>query len=171
MSGMDMLDAFTQGARLMARGVANAHFEYGFTEAQWSLLTQPSPWRPDQVVQVKGLLMQLIQSCLTISRIPATRLSGQFAAALICEVVHTCNIHAAAWSCPDSFDATAAAGFDGNPKFDAMPPEQIVTLCMAILGADTRRVQPSAESIALADDLVDHVDIKYKATKQRERTA
>ena len=136
------LDAFQLGARHLAQDIGRSRSRFGFMESDWELLTRDDRWSPEETMRVSGLLVQLIQSSLTISGLPATRLPGQYVAALIVEVVHSCNVIAACWSAPASFDAARASGLTGEYEIIAMEPEQMFSLAMAFLGGDMTEPEP-----------------------------
>lgn len=147
-----MLDAFSIGARAMARDVGGAIQEHGFQDFEWQVLTADYCWRPDQQVMIPGLIARLADSTMVLANLPRTRLPGQYVAALIVEVVKPCNIVVACWSAPDTFDASAASGEFAEFHIAAMPPEQILSLAMRMLGGDRRAMQPEIEIDSQAMD-------------------
>ena len=130
---MNQLKAFALGARHLARAYTKDRASYGIREEDWDLITRDEFWSPDERRRVRSVLTELVQISLTVSGLPATRLPGQFAAALIVEVVHPSNVIVACHCAPDSYDAVNASGLSQEVEITAMQPEQILSLAMAFL--------------------------------------
>ena len=137
-----VLNAFSIGARQLARGYTADRAAYGIREEDWELLTRDELWTPDDLRRIKSILTELVQISLTVAGLPATRLPGQFAAALIVEVVHPCNVVSACWRAPESYDAVNASGITKEVDITAMQPEQILAIALAFLGGDRTEPEP-----------------------------
>lgn len=134
---MDLHSAFKVGAKKLAQAEAeytDLHKSHGIEESHWQLLTQKEYWTPDQSRQIRAILASVIEVAMTIAGMPAVPLPGQYAAAVIAEVVAPCNRMLACIKCPDTFDAYDASGVMGTFEVKDMPKEQLMSLVLAYSG-------------------------------------
>jgi hypothetical protein len=134
---LDIHQAFKIGARRIAKdekAYTDLHKAHGIESAHWEMLTQKEYWSPDQARSVRSVLANAIEVSMTIAGMPAIPLPGQYAAALIAEVVAPCNWAIAANKCPDTFDAADASGLIGTSEVKPMEYQQILSLVMAYAG-------------------------------------
>ena len=71
---------------------------------------------------------------MTIAGMPAIPMPGQYAAALIAEVVAPCNRFLACTKAPDTFDAVDASGILGTHEIKPMSTQQLMALTLAYSG-------------------------------------
>ena len=131
---MDIHNAFRQGAQILAAHegeYTTLHKGHGINEADWDLLTQKEYWSPDQAMQIRMILASVLEVSMTIAGIPAIPMPGQYAAALIAEVVNPCNRFLACTKCPDTFDAVDASGILGTHEIKPMSTQQLMALTLA----------------------------------------
>lgn len=129
--------AFRTGAELLAREnckYTETHRSHGISQEDWDLLTRAEHWTPDESRAIRSILASVIEVCMTIVAMPAVPLPGQYAAAVIAIVVAPPNRIIAAFRCPDTFDAVAAAGITEPFEVKPMRPEQIIALVMLYSG-------------------------------------
>lgn len=134
---MDIHSAFRQGARQLARDNARyttLHKAHGIDESEWILLTQPEYWTPDQARQMRTVIAAVLEVSMTIAGMPAIPLPGQYAAALIAEVVAPVNRFLACMYTPDTFNAVDASGLMGTHEVKPMSREQLMALTLAYSG-------------------------------------
>lgn len=134
---MNIHDAFKIGAKQLAfnqRQYSELHKSHGIEPAQWDLLTQDEYWTPDQARQIRSILANVLEVSMTIAGMPAVPLPGQYAAALIAEVVAPANRLLACMKCPDTFDAFNASGVNQTFEVKDMPKEQMMSLVLAYSG-------------------------------------
>ena len=134
---MDIHKAFQHGAQILAANncrYTTLHKGHGIDEYHWEILTQEEYWSPDQARDMRSILANAIEVCMTISGMPAIPLPGQYAAALIALVVAPCNRMVACVKCPDTFDADAASGILGTHEIKDMPVQQLMALVLAYSG-------------------------------------
>jgi hypothetical protein len=133
----DLHGSFRAGAAALVQGslkYAEMHRSHGITQTDWDLLTQPEPWTPEQIRQVRSILASVIEVCMTIAGLPPVPLPGQYAAAVIAIVVSPGNRFLAAQRVPDTFDAVAASGLQGMSEIIPTTKEQMFGLVMAYSG-------------------------------------
>ena len=134
---MDLHTAFRVGAKKIAENDAeytDLHKAHGIEEAHWRLLTQREYWTPDQARAIRSILANAIEVSMTIAGMPPVPMPGQYAAALIAEVVAPCNRMLACVKAPDTFDASMASGFMGKSEVEDMTPQQLMALVLAYSG-------------------------------------
>jgi hypothetical protein len=134
---MDLHYAFKIGAKQLAfnqRVYSELHKSHGIEESHWKLLTQGEYWTPDQARQIRSILASVIEVSMTIAGMPAVPLPGQYAAALIAEVVAPANRMLACIKAPDTFDAYAASGLLQEFEIKDMTKEQLMSLVLAYSG-------------------------------------
>lgn len=86
----------------------------GFTEEEWSLLTQEDCWTISQQRKIKSVLASACSITLAIAGLPPAPLPGAYVAAVICKLCAPCNRLVAANQAPESFDARSALGLVGE---------------------------------------------------------
>ena len=134
---LDLHSAFKVGARRIAKdekAYTDLHKAHGIEQAHWELLTQDEYWTPDQQRAIRSVLANVIEVSMTIAGMPAIPLPGQYAAALIAEVVSPCNYMVACVKAPDTFDATDASGLLGPMEVKNMEYQQMMALVIAYAG-------------------------------------
>jgi hypothetical protein len=134
---LDIHHAFRIGAQQLAfnqRQYSELHKSHGIEPSHWDLLTQGEYWTPDQARQVRSILANVIEVSMTIAGMPAVPLPGQYAAALIAEVVSPANRLLACMKSPDTFDAFDASGVNQTFEVKDMPKEQLMSLVLAYSG-------------------------------------
>ena len=128
---MDIHEAFRHGAQILARAnceYTDLHKGHGIDPHHWEILTQKEYWSPDQARQIRAILANALEVCMTISGMPAIPMPGQYVAALIAEVVAPCNRMVACMKAPDTFDAEAASGILGPVEIKPMEYQQLLGL-------------------------------------------
>lgn len=133
----DLHKSFRLGAESLVLGsvkYTELHRQHGIAQADWELLTQETPWTPEQARQIRSVLAGIIEVCMTIAGLPPVPLPGQYAAAVIAIVVAPANRFLAAQKVPDTFDAVAASGLEGKVDINPMKAEQMFGLVMAYSG-------------------------------------
>jgi 3-deoxy-D-arabino-heptulosonate 7-phosphate (DAHP) synthase class II len=134
---LNIHQAFKIGAKKLAqsnRQYSELHKSHGIEESHWKLLTQDEYWTPDQARQIRSIIASVIEVSMTIAGMPAVPLPGQYAAALIAEVVSPANRMLACMKCPDTFDAFDASGVNQSFEVKDMPKEQMMALVLAYSG-------------------------------------
>lgn len=134
---MNIHTAFKLGAKQLAfnqRQYSELHKSHGIEPSHWELLTQGEYWTPDQARQIRSILANVIEVSMTIAGMPAVPLPGQYAAAVIAEVVAPANRMLACIKCPDTFDAYDASGINQSFEVKDMPKEQMMSLVLAYSG-------------------------------------
>jgi hypothetical protein len=134
---LDIHRAFRIGAKKLAfnnAAYSDLHKSHGIEESHWRLLTAEEYWTPDEARQVRSILASVIEVSMTIAGMPAVPLPGQYAAALIAEVVSPVNRMLACIKCPDTFDAFDASGVNETFEVKTMPKEQMMSLVIAYSG-------------------------------------
>ena len=134
---MEIHKAFRLGAEVLAQNnckYSSLHKGHGIEQAQWDLLTQKEFWTPDQARQIRSVLANVIEVCMTISGMPAMPLPGQYCAAVIAICVAPVNRLVACTKAPDTFDADAASGILGTHEVKDMSVQQLMSLVMAYSG-------------------------------------
>jgi hypothetical protein len=166
-------DAFKVGAKQLAfnqRVYAELHKSHGIEPSHWELLTQDEYWTPDQARSIRSILANVIEVSMTIAGMPATPLPGQYAAALIAEVVSPSNRMVACMKTPDTFDAFNASGLMESFEVKDMPKEQLMSLVLAYSGGYSG--EPPSQSLPpeLEDQyLIELDDSKKKSTNGAKR--
>lgn len=163
---VDLHRAFRIGAKRIAeseRAYTELHKAHGIEEAHWKLLTQAEYWTPDQARAIRSILANVIEVSMTIAGMPPVPLPGQYAAALIAEVVSPCNRMLACVKAPDTFDAAMASGFMGSPEVKDMTPQQLMALVIAYSG-DFPNEPPSGR---LNKTIVEAVSDENKSTRKK----
>jgi hypothetical protein len=167
---LDIHYAFKVGAKQLAfnqRQYSELHKSHGIEPSHWELLTQEEYWTPDQARQIRSILASVIEVSMTIAGMPAVPLPGQYAAALIAEVVAPANRMIACIKCPDTFDAYNASGIMETFEVKDMPKQQLMSLVLAYSGDYDR--EPDAHKLprAIAEQMiVENDDKPSKRTKQ-----
>jgi hypothetical protein len=142
-------DAFKLGARKLA--LANAgeygseHRSHGISPEDWRLLTQAQYWTPEETRQIRSILANVVEVCVTLSGMPAISLPGQYVAAVIANVVAPANRMIACTKVPDTFDGIAASGVMGTMEVKPMEIQQMMALVM-VYSADFYG-EPPAEKL------------------------
>ena len=134
---MDIHRVFQQGAEILAAHDGEnttLHKGHGINEADWELLIQKEYWSPDQARQIRAIIGAVLEVSMTIAGIPAIPMPGQYAAALIAEVVSPCNRFLACTKVPDTFDAVDASGILGTSTVKPMTVQQLMALVIAYSG-------------------------------------
>lgn len=154
---MNIHDVFKQGAKKLAHAQSqytDLHKSHGIDEAHWDLLTQKEYWTPDQARAIRSILASVIEVSMTIAGMPAIPLPGQYAAALISEVVAPANRLLACCKCPDTFDAFDASGLMGDFEVRTMSYQQLTGLVIAYSGGSN--MEPSKHKLPqeITDDIV-----------------
>lgn len=129
--------SFRLGAEALVRGgmkYTEIHRQHGISAADWELLTQDEPWTPEQTRQVRTVLASVIEVCMTIAGMPPVPLPGQYAAAVIAIVVGPANRFLAAQKVPETFDAVAASGLQGQVEIKPVKQETMFGMVMAYSG-------------------------------------
>lgn len=145
---MNIHAAFRMGAQKIAqadRKYSDLHKSHGIEEAHWDLLTQDEYWTPDQARSIRSILASVIEVSMTIAGMPAIPLPGQYAAALIAEVVSPCNRLLACVKTPDTFDALDASGLLEDHNVRTMTPQQLMSLVLAYSGGSL--YEPPADKL------------------------
>lgn len=131
---IDTLQMFAAGAvQLASLGVVHTakHAGVGFSRAQWEMLTQNEMWALVDRVQVRSVLANAINVSLAMAGLPATRLPGQYVAAVIWVLVAPCNRMVAIECAPETYDAVSASGLAGPVEIKPMETEQLQSLVVA----------------------------------------
>lgn len=134
---MDIHEAFRVGAKKLAADAGKyslLHKDHGIEEGHWMLLTQEEYWTPDQVRQIRSILSNVIEVSMTIGGLPSIPLPGQYAAAVIAEVVSPMNRYLACLKVPETFDAIDASGILGTSQVKPMTFQQMMGLVTAYSG-------------------------------------
>lgn len=163
---LDLHTAFKVGARRIAkqeREYTDLHKAHGIEQAHWELLTQDEYWTPDEARAVRSILASVIEVSMTIAGMPPIPMPGQYAAALIAEVVAPCNWMLAAMKAPDTFDATDASGLVSTAEVKDMPPQQLMALVLAYGGGHTK--EPNAHLVPKT--VLETVEKENKATRRK----
>ena len=126
--------SFRHGAETLARPYCEYHRAHGISQKEWDLLTQEEHWTPDQSRQIRSILASVIEVCMSVVAMPPSPLPGQYCAAVIAIIVAPANRIIAAYKCPDTFDAVAAAGISEPLEVKPVRPETMVSLVMAYSG-------------------------------------
>lgn len=129
--------AFRQGARVLAQGYCKydeTHKIHGIDPFQWKILTQNQYWSPEQARGMRSVLANVLEVSMTIAGMPAIPMPGQYAAALIAELVAPCNRILACHKAPETFDAFAASGLNETVDVQPMKVEQLMALVIAYSG-------------------------------------
>lgn len=169
---MDLHYAFKIGAKKLAfnqRVYSELHKSHGIEPSHWDLLTQEEYWTPDQTRQIRSILANVIEVSMTIAGMPAVPLPGQYAAALIAEVVAPANRMLACIKTPDTFDAFDASGLMKSFEVKDMPKEQMMSLVLAYSGEYTGEPAPhmlgkEVGEMVMAENLSD--ERKHKTAKR-----
>lgn len=138
---MDIHQSFRIGAQKLARGdrkYTDLHKAHGIEESHWLLLTQDEYWTPDEARAVRSILASVIEISMTIAGMPPVPMPGQYAAALIAEIVSPCNRMLACIKAPDTFDAVDSSGLLGTSEIRDMTPQQLMGLVIAYSGGIAR---------------------------------
>ena len=128
---MNIHEGFRHGAQILAKANCEytaLHKGHGIDPHHWEILTQDEYWSPDQARQIRAILANALEVCMTISGMPAIPMPGQYVAALIAEVVAPCNRMVACMKAPDTFDAEAASGILGPVEIKPMEYQQLLGL-------------------------------------------
>lgn len=154
---MNLHNTFKIGALKLAqaqRKYTDLHKSHGIDEAHWELLTSDEYWTPDQARAIRSILASCLEVSMTIAGMPAIPLPGQYAAALIAEVVSPCNRLLACTKCPDTFDAFDASGLLKDHDVRTMPVTQMMALVIAYSGGSTHEPQRDVLPREIQDDIV-----------------
>jgi hypothetical protein len=166
---MRLHDAFKVGAKQLAfnqRQYSELHKAHGIEPGQWELLTQEEYWTPDQARQIRSILANVIEVSMTIAGMPAVPLPGQYAAAVIAEVVAPANRMLACLKTPDTFDAFDASGLMQSFEVRDMPKEQMMALVLAYSG--DYRGEPENQKIPRDIETQVHEDNVASNRKQQK---
>lgn len=161
---MNLHNTFKIGAQKLAqaqRKYTELHKSHGIDEAHWELLTSEEYWTPDQARAIRSILASVLEVSMTIAGMPAIPLPGQYAAALITEVVSPCNRLLACTKAPDTFDAFDASGLLKDHEVRTMPATQLMALTIAYSGGTNHEPQRDV----LPRDIVDDIS-KQNQTKR-----
>lgn len=132
-----LMEMMAVGAATLARegfAYSKRYKDIGFSEAEWKLLTQETPWTRAERVRVKSLLMEAVNASLTLAGIPAGPLPAEYVAAIIAKVVHPSNRLAAANRAPEAYEASRASGLKEPVKIEMVPRETMVSLVTLYTG-------------------------------------
>lgn len=154
---MNIHNAFMIGAKKIAqaeRQYTDLHKAHGILESDWQLLTQPEYWTPDQARSIRSILANVIEVSMTIAGMPAVPMPGQYAAALISEVVSPCNRLLATTKAPDTFDACAASGMMETHEVKPMSVQQLMALVLAYSGGSNQEPQRHVISDEVRDSVM-----------------
>ena len=160
--------AFRSGAEILAKANCRytaVHRAHGISQTEWELLTQEEHWTQDEARQIRSILSSVIEVCMSVIAMPAVPLPGQYAAAVISICVAPANRIIAAFKCPDTFDATAAAGVTEPFEVKPMRPEQIIALVLAYSGGYGG--QPAMER--LPREVAEMHKMELKDTKDKKQ--
>lgn len=134
---MDIHRAFRQGSKELAKAnceYTELHKGHGIDQAHWELLTTPEYWSIEQQRQIRSILAAVLEVSMTIAGLPAIPLPGQYAAALIAEVVAPCNRFVACTKAPETFEAVDASGLISTHEVKTMSVQQLMALVLAYSG-------------------------------------
>jgi len=132
---MQLFQSFRFGAeKLVQAQYGSIHHKYGISQPDWDLLTQEENWTQEESRTIRAILANTVEVTLQISGIPATPLPAQYVAAVIATVVGPNNRFVACHKAPDTFDALAASGMQGEVTMRPAEREQIVALMLAYSG-------------------------------------
>lgn len=162
---MDIHNAFRVGAKKIAqneRAYTELHKAHGIEQSHWDLLTSDEYWTPDQARAVRSILAAVIEVSMTIAGMPAVPMPGQYAAALIAEVVSPCNRMLACHKAPDTFDAVDASGLLGTSEVKDMTPQQLMGLVLAYSGGIEREPQSHRLPKVVSDTIAKENQTKRK---------
>ena len=131
----DVFGIFARGARTLVvagREYGPIQSGAGFSKVNWDTLVQKEPWHPHQARGCTTLITEAVSISLTIAGLPATPLPGHFVAATIATLVSPANRVMAALKAPRTFDAQSASGLTGPVEILDTPPEQMISLVLAL---------------------------------------
>jgi len=155
----DLHASFRLGAESLVRGSAKyteLHRSHGISETDWLLLTQEEPWTPEETRQIRSILASLIEVCMTISGLPPVPLPGQYCAAVIAIIVGPANRFLASTKAPETFDAAAASGLEGQVRIDKVRQETMFSLVLAYSGGygdePMKRLDPTVNQMRQKDN-------------------
>lgn len=110
--------------------------EAGFTQEEWTLITQNSCWSRTQQMQMPSILSAAVSITLRVAGLPPAPLPGAFVAAMICKLCAPCNRLVAAASAPESFDVLSAVGLTGESQKIITSREQMYALVVYFSSAE-----------------------------------
>lgn len=113
----------------------------GFTQDEWTLLTQPECWTKAEQRKLKTVIQNAVSITLAVAGLPAVPLPGAFVAAVICKLCASCNRLVACMSAPESFDVMSAAGISANSVEIITTREQMMALVVYFSSADFTALQ------------------------------
>lgn len=134
---MNHFQIFRQGAlSLVTETMAytKIHRQYGLSQDDWELLTQPEPWNVQQRQRARSIIAEAVTISLTIAGLPAQALPAQYVAAVIATVVRPANMLVASTRAPEAFDAMNASGIMSSTEVQPVTVEQMQSLVMAYAG-------------------------------------
>ena len=131
--GRSHFDMYCGGAAVLAGALdyGEIHRRHGLSQPEWDLLTMQEVWSVDDRRKIRSILSEVVQISFQIAGLPAQPIPGQYIAAIIAMCVAPCNRMVAATRAPDSYDAAAASGLEGDSEIVSMTVEQMIALVHA----------------------------------------